>query len=51
MGFVKDDQVRSDTDTFVHGIIKLVPEDLGGPHNHGGIGILFSVTGEDAAMD
>ena len=50
MGLVKDHQIRPDTDPFVHGIVELISEDLGGPHNHGGIGILFSVTGENPAM-
>ena len=48
MGLVEHYQVRVQRDALVHGIVKLISQDLGGTDDDGRIGALFAVPGEDA---
>ncbi len=46
MGLVEDDEIQAKS-VPVHDIVELVPEDLGGPHDDGGVHVFFQIPRED----
>ena len=48
MGLVEDDQVAVQVFPAVHGVVELIPEDLGGSDDDRGVGVFLRVPGHDA---
>jgi hypothetical protein len=48
MGLVEDDQVAVQVFPAVHGVVELIPENLGGSDDDRGVGVFLRVSGHDA---
>jgi len=48
MGLVEDHQFAVQVFAAVHGVVELVAEDLRGPHDDRGVGVVLQIAGEDA---
>jgi len=48
MGLVEDHQFAVQVFPAVHGVVELVAEDLRGPHDDRGVGVVLQIAGEDA---
>ena len=50
MGLIQDDQIRLDVGPVMHGIVKLISKDFGGPDDNRRIRILFSVSRQNPTV-
>ena len=50
VGLIQDHEIGGQRFPAVHGIVKLIAQDLGGSHDDRGMGVLLAVAGQDAHL-